>query len=128
MLRQITGECRYAFPNSRSGQKPMSENALGYMLNRAGYHGRHVPHGWRSAFSTVMNRHHRDDRGIIDLMLAHTPPNETEGAYNRELYLDRRRELAQIWADLLLEGFSPPAELLDLRKKSGAPEQADVDG
>lgn len=31
----------------------MSENALGYLLNRAGYHGRHVPHGFRASFSIV---------------------------------------------------------------------------
>jgi len=33
----------------------MIENALVYLLNRAGYHRRHVPHGFRAAFSTIMN-------------------------------------------------------------------------
>lgn len=26
-----------------------------YLLNRAGYHGHHVPRGFRAAFSTIMN-------------------------------------------------------------------------
>lgn len=47
------------FPNMRRHQVPMSENALGYLLNRAGYHQRHVPHGWRATFSTVMNERFR---------------------------------------------------------------------
>lgn len=56
----------------------MSENAIGYLLNRAGYHGHHVPHGFRAAFSTIMNewaeRESKEhDRKIIDLMLAHVP-------------------------------------------------------
>jgi hypothetical protein len=37
------------------GLKPISENTIGYLLNRVGYHGHHVPHGFRAAFSTIMN-------------------------------------------------------------------------
>jgi hypothetical protein len=29
------------------------------------------------------------DRAIIDLMLAHVPPNKVEGAYNRALYEEK---------------------------------------
>jgi integrase len=71
-----------------------------------------VPHGWRATFSTVMNERFRSDKQVIDLMLAHTPKDKVEGAYNRALHIDRRRELAQEWADLVLEGARPAAELL----------------
>ncbi|MGB3378065.1 MAG: integrase arm-type DNA-binding domain-containing protein, partial [Allopontixanthobacter sediminis] len=54
-VRWLTGRALYAFPNSLSGLKPMSENAIGYLYNRQGYKGKHVPHGWRSSFSTIMN-------------------------------------------------------------------------
>jgi hypothetical protein len=63
----------------------MRENALGYLLNRAGYHSRHVPHSWRATFATIMNEHHRHDRHVIDLILAHAPKDQTESAYNRAL-------------------------------------------
>ena len=81
----------------------MSENAIGYLLNRAGYHGHHVPHGFRAAFSTIMNElaereGKKHDRMIIDIMLAHVPKDRVEGAYNRAAYMPRRRELAQIRA------------------------------
>jgi integrase len=111
-LREMTGRGPLAFPNTRHAHKPMSENAIGYLLNRAGYHHRHVPHGWRSTFSSVMNERYRADRHLIDLMLAHVSKDKTEGAYNRALHIDRRRELAQEWADLILEGARPAKDLL----------------
>ena len=96
----------------------MSENAIGYLLNRAGYHGHHVPHGFRAAFSTIMNEWAEreggsNDRQIIDLMLAHVPREKVEGAYNRAAYMPRRRELAQVWADLLLVGLPTPIVLVE---------------
>ena len=51
-----------------------------------------------------MNERFPADRAVIDLMLAHAPKDKVEGVYNRALHLPRRRELAQQWADLLLEG------------------------
>jgi integrase len=71
----------------------MSENAIGYRLNRAGYHHKHVPHGWRSTFSTVMNERFSADRYVIDLMLSHVPKDGVERAYNRPEHLARRHEL-----------------------------------
>ncbi len=111
-LRVLTGRGPLAFPNSRFAHKPMSKNAIGYLLNRAGYHHKHVPHGWRATFSSVMNELYPADRHVIDLMLAHVPKDKVEGAYNRARYLDRRRELAQAWADLLLKDAVDPVDLL----------------
>lgn len=121
-LRRLTGRCRFAFPNHRYSHQPMSENAIGYLYNRVGYHGRHVPHGWRAAFSTIMNeKAEREgrltDAKVIDLMLAHMPKDKVEGSYNRAAFLARRREIAQEWADVLLADMCPASELLvGLRK------------
>jgi len=116
-LWPLSGEGTLVFPSARHLHQPMSENALGYLLNRAGYHGHHVPHGFRAAFSTIMNewaeRHGKEgDRAIIDLMLAHAPKGKVEGAYNRAAYMPRRRELAGIWADMLCEGLPDPFVLV----------------
>lgn len=112
-LRPLTGGQALLFPNDRHVTKPMSENALGYLLNRAGYHHRHVPHGWRAAFSTIMNERARelgraDDRAVLDLMLAHVPKDKVESAYNRAAFMPRRREIAQEWADLLVADMWHP--------------------
>lgn len=121
-LWPLTGEGDLVFPSNRHTHRPMSENAIGYLLNRAGYHGHHVPHGFRAAFSTIMNewaeRDGKDhDRQVIDLMLAHVPTAKVEGVYNRAAYMPRRRELATIWADMLSEGLPDPAALLDRPSK-----------
>jgi len=120
-MMPLTGDLALVFPTDRHPHKPMSENTLRALLIRAGYHQRHVPHGFRSAFSTIMNERverqwqengHKGaspDRAIIDLMLAHVPGNRVEGAYNRAAYMDRRRELACEWADILVGDMWPPA-------------------
>lgn len=115
-LWPLTGEGELLFPSNRHSHRPMSENAIGYLLNRAGYHGHHVPHGFRAAFSTIMNewaeREGKDhDRQVIDLMLAHVPTGKVEGVYNRAAYMPRRRELATIWSNLLSDGLPDPAVL-----------------
>lgn len=125
-LWPLTGSGELLFPSNRHTHRPMSENAIGYLLNRAGYHGHHVPHGFRAAFSTIMNewaeRHGKDhDRKIIDLMLAHVPKEKVEGAYNRAAYLPRRRELAQVWADMLSDGLPDPTVLVERPVKAVGP-------
>lgn len=114
VLHTLTGDLELLFPGERYTHRPISENTLRALLIRAGYYQRHVPHGFRAAFSTIMNERAKalgnaDDRAVIDLMLAHVPQNKVEGAYNRASYLDRRRELAQEWADMLVGDFWPPS-------------------
>ena len=119
-MQSLTGDLPLVFPSDRHVHRPMSENTLRALLIRAGYFQRHVPHGFRSAFSTIMNERverqwraagHKGaspDRAIIDLMLAHVPENKVEGAYNRAAYMPRRREIANDWADLLVGSMWPP--------------------
>jgi len=130
-LRRLTGRHALCFPSERHAHRQISENTLRAILIRAGYYQRHVPHGFRAAFSTIMNeraiaQERPGDRAVIDLMLAHTPSGSgggargssrapvsaAEAAYNRAAYMPRRRALAQEWADLLLEC---PLNLLGLR-------------
>lgn len=126
-LWPLTGSGPLVFPNNRHPLRAMSENAIGYLLNRAGYHGHHVPHGFRAAFSTIMNewaerngKNH--DRAVIDLMLAHVPKEKVEGVYNRAAYMPRRRELAATWAKMLSEGLPEPAILVERPVKPIGPQ------
>ena len=111
-VRGSVGWTMTALTSERNADKPMSENTLGYLMNRAGYHRRHVPHGWRSTFSTLMNERHPLATKIIDLMRAHVPKDKAEAAYNRADHIELRRGYAQEWADVLLDGFPPAASLL----------------
>lgn len=114
----LAGNRQYLFPSHWYSHRPLSENALVEAYRRVpGNRGRHVPHGWRASFATIMNERAADagrpgDRAVIDLMLAHQPRG-VEARYNRAAFMPRRRELAQAWADLLLDGLPPPQVLLD---------------
>ncbi|MES2497093.1 MAG: integrase arm-type DNA-binding domain-containing protein [Pseudomonadota bacterium] len=121
-LRVINGRWDLLFPGALNRREPMSDSAVSSMYKRirAGhYKSRMVPHGWRSAFSTIMNERaaekERDgDRMIIDIMLAHVPEgmSASEWAYNRARYLKPRRDLGQVWANMITAGLSDPFSLI----------------
>lgn len=126
-VHRLTGRGPLVFPNNRSASSPLSENAVGYLYNRLGYKGRHVPHGWRSSFSTLMNEHFASlypvgtkpqmviERLYIDLMLAHVPEgmSATEFRYNRGAYMGQRRQIAELWASWVMDGQRRSHDLLD---------------
>jgi integrase len=135
VLYRLSGDLALVFPSERHPHRPISENTLRALLIRAGYFQRHVPHGFRAAFSTIMNERAErawraagqagtsPDRAIIDLMLSHVPKDKVEGAYNRAAYMPRRREIAEEWAELLVGDFWPPEVHLGqpIRYQAGRP-------
>lgn len=88
------------FPG-RGKNSPIGENAVRALYASAGFGGRHVPHGWRASFSTILNELEPDRRTDIDRALAHAPKDKVEAAYNRAEQLDRRRALFDRWGALL---------------------------
>lgn len=86
---------------------PLGEAAIGALYARTSFAGRHVPHGWRATFSTIMNETMPQERGAIDQALGHTLKSEdgsaakVEGAYNRSQQLDRRRRIFDAWGAAL---------------------------
>ena len=93
---------RYVFEADHRSDRPMSENAVLYLLHRMGYKGRMTGHGWRSVASTWANeRGHNPD--AIERQLAHVPGDEVRAAYNRAAYLPERRAMLQAWANWLDE-------------------------
>lgn len=99
-LRAIGLGGRYVFPSDRTILRPMSENAVLYLIHRIGYKGRLTGHGFRSIASTWAN-----ERGYspdaIERQLAHAPENKVRSVYNRALYMDERRMMLQEYADWL---------------------------
>jgi hypothetical protein len=116
----VTASAKWLFTGIGGNDKPISDSTISGLYRDAGFRGIHVPHGWRATFSTIMNERaavqdRERDRAIIDLMLAHTQEG-VEPIYNRALYMPRRRELAQIWAEMLMKGLPAPAALLPDRR------------
>ena len=114
---EVSGNSPLIFRSVRHPRRPISDSTISKLYRAAGYSGVHVPHGWRSTFSTVMNEiaseeNRAGDREIIDLMLAHVPSG-VEPTYNRAGYMPRRREIAREWADMLTTELAHPRTLLE---------------
>lgn len=101
ILSELKRRCRgskYVFPSEHRIDRPMSENAVLYLLHRIGYKGRLTGHGFRSVASTWANeRGYNPD--VIERQLAHSPENKVRSAYNRAAYLDDRRKMLQDYAN-----------------------------
>jgi integrase len=89
---------RFLLPGIKASS-PISENTLTSAIKRLGFDA--TAHGMRSLFSTEMN-----ERGFnsdhIEIQLAHRVGNKVRGSYNHAKWLKQRREMMQIWADLVM--------------------------
>jgi len=90
----------YVFPNDRRQDRPMSENAVLYLLHRMGYKGEMTGHGWRTVASTWANERGYDD-DHIERQLSHVPADQVRATYNRARYLKQRRTIMVEWANWL---------------------------
>jgi integrase len=81
---------------------PIAEGAIGDLITATTFAGRHVPHGWRASFSTILNEDLGEEWArTIDRALAHSAKDKVEAAYNRAQLLDRRRQVMDRWGALL---------------------------
>jgi integrase len=100
-LRTFSGDSPFLFPSASSKDGAMAGETLVKALKEMGYKGRHVPHGFRASFNSIVK-----EEGVIplslaeavDVQLAHKRPNEDLG-YDRSGLLEQRREVLQRWAD-----------------------------
>lgn len=93
-------EARYVLSAPHRIDRPMSENAVLYLIARMGYKGRMTGHGWRSVASTWANENGYSP-DAIERQLAHVPNNKIRATYNRAEYLPDRKKMLQDWADWL---------------------------
>jgi integrase len=91
---------KFVFPGNgnAAANRHMSGSALSVGLNALGYQGRHTPHGFRSAFSTLAHEANKDHR-LIEMCLAHKDCDKVSASYNSATQVSARRELLQWYAD-----------------------------
>jgi len=101
-MKPITGLFRYVFPG-RDFQRPISENTLNAALRRMGYSTTTdiTAHGFRAMARTLLHERLNFPSEVIERQLAHQNQDAYGGAYNRAQFLDKRREMMQVWADYL---------------------------
>jgi len=87
----------YLFPGQgKSGV--MHANAIRNLLHKLG-HTDITRHGFRSTFRDWANERTHYPREVCELALAHDERDQTEAAYSRSNFLDKRRALMAEWAD-----------------------------
>ena len=65
-----------------------------------------------------MNERRPADRQVIDMMLAHVQGDKVEAAYNRAEHMARRCEIAEEWAELVMQGQRAADDLLTVARRS----------
>lgn len=95
----------YLFPGQgKSGV--MHANAIRNLLHGLG-HDNVTRHGFRSSFRDWANERTHYPREVCELALAHDERDQTEGAYSRSDFIEKRRALMADWAKFIT---MPPAE------------------
>ena len=92
----MIGKKGYVFPSPAGGKhigRESIEKAYRVTLSLA---GKHSPHGWRSAFSTLA-RDQGFERDVVELALDHAHDNEVARAYDRGERFVQRVELFNWW-------------------------------
>lgn len=95
---RTTGE--FVFEGSKPG-KPLSNMALLAVLRRMGC-GHVTAHGFRSTFKDWTAEKTDYANEVSEMALAHAVGDKTEAAYRRGDLFDKRRALANDWADYCL--------------------------
>ena len=99
----FSGRGMYVFPGVRPG-RPLSDSGMGMALKTAMMieSKTHVPHGFRTSFSTIMNEAGWDER-VIEACLNHEKKDQVAKIYNRAKFWPERRALMDAWANKIEE-------------------------
>ena len=98
--RQVSGGRGYVFPSPTGGKHIGRESIEKVYRVTLGLEGKHSPHGWRSAFSTLA-RDHGFARDVVELALDHAHDNEVARAYDRGERFTQRVQLFNWWGEQL---------------------------
>lgn len=83
----------------------MSDNTINAALRTLGYDTQEqiTGHGFRATARTMIREYLGWDAEVIERHLAHGSREELGDSYDRATFLDQRRVMVQVWADLLDE-------------------------
>jgi len=96
----------YVCPAPRDATKHVTAEAVEkHYRNVLGLGGKHSPHSWRSAFSSIC-RDAGKDGDAIEAQLDHVGGNKVAAAYHRAHRLELRRELMTWYEDTLVAARS----------------------
>jgi integrase len=114
----VTGYGVYVFPSPRTGERPMSDNAILSALRRMGIPKDEMSgHGFRAMARTLLDEVLGVRPDLIEHQLAHAVRDPNGRAYNRTAHLPERRRMMQTWADYL-DKLKAGADVIPIRVKA----------
>jgi integrase len=117
-LHALTGTGRYVFPSARTGERPMSDNAVLAAMRRLGIAKDEMSgHGFRAMARTILDEVLGFRPDLIEHQLAHAVRDPNGRAYNRTAHLPERRKMMQAWADYL-DKMKAGAEVIPLHRNA----------
>ena len=105
-LHALTGEGKYLFSSTKTGDRPISNNTINAALRLLGYDTKKdiCAHGFRAMARTILHEELKKvDPNIIERQLVHKVAGPLGAAYDRTQFLKERKAIMQIWADYLDE-------------------------
>lgn len=123
--KSTTGGQGQLFPGAMKNKHITHESIEKVYRRTLALEGKHTPHGWRAAFSTLAREavveekgkpdRARFERDVVELALDHVPDSEVVRAYDRGERLQQRLKLARWWDEQLAQA-QRGAEVLPLHK------------
>jgi len=98
--KEVFGARGFVFPSPAGGKHIGRESIEKVYRVTLGLEGKHSPHGWRSAFSTLA-RDNGIARDVVELALDHAHDNEVARAYDRGERFTQRVQLFNWWGEQL---------------------------
>ena len=99
-LRPMTGHNKYLFTHRSDLKKAMSSSTVNMALKRMGYKDKQTAHGLRGLARTFLA-----EQGVqhehAEACLAHKTGSQVSLAYNHANYLEKRRDIMQMWGDYI---------------------------
>lgn len=109
---------RYVCPAPRDPSMPITAEGVEKFYRRTlNLAGKHSPHSWRSAFSTICREAGKPD-DLIESQLDHVVGNKVQAAYDRAKRIDLRRALLE-WYEQTLIAARDGAAVLTLPNRGG---------
>lgn len=122
--QRITGGSGFVFKSDRSKTGHISVEALEKCYRETlKLRNKHVPHGWRAAFSTnandaINNAGERQfEADVVEACLDHVSNNKVRAAYDRGKRWNARCELMKWWAGQLQQAVKNGADVVPLRAR-----------
>jgi len=106
----------YACPAPRDSERPITPEAVEkHYRDALKLGGKHSPHSWRAAFSTIC-REAGKDGDAVEAQLDHVVGTKVAAAYDRAKRLELRREL-MTWYEATLIAARDGADVVPIKKR-----------